>query len=480
MLFNAYDFLLAFLPVTLLGHGFLVRRDPRKAAVWLVLCSLFFYGHWYPPYLLLLLGSVGFNWVMGGRVAPGAADEGVRYRRLTAGVVANLGLLGWFKYAGFLAWNVSAVTGLELAITVALPLAISFFTFQQIAYLVDAYRGLTHDHDVLDYLLFVSFFPQLIAGPIVHHAEMLEQFGAGRVPTDEDRAVGWTIFTLGLAKKVLIADGLAAWADAGFDGVAAGHELTVMAAWTSTFAYTFQLYFDFSGYSDMAIGLARLFGIRLPANFEAPYRAPNIIEFWRRWHMTLSRFLRDYLYFPLGGNRRGKAARYRNLMITMVLGGLWHGAGWTFVIWGGLHGSYLMINHGWRAVRGGGGGRLETLAGRALTLAAVVFGWVFFRAASVGDALTVLRGMAGLDGIAFGSPAPVILGGLLVCLAITQWAPTSQAFMSRYRPVLESDHLVAPRWAWSPTVGWALVTGFVALICVPVLERADAFLYWQF
>jgi len=274
---------------------------------------------------------------------------------LVAGIVLNLSALGWFKYANFIASTVDrwVEAGFTLA-PIVLPLAISFFTFQQIAYLVDAYRTARSEPDWLQYALFVSFFPQLIAGPIVHHREMLPQFDevGRRGPALRDLEVGATIFAIGLFKKVVIADGVAPWSTEVFESVALGAWPGLVESWGAALAYTFQLYFDFSGYSDMAVGLGLLFGIRLPLNFASPYRATSIVEFWRRWHITLSRFLRDYLYIPLGGNRRGPARRYLNVMITMVLGGLWHGAGWTFIAWGALHGVYLLINYAWRAVLG--------------------------------------------------------------------------------------------------------------------------------
>jgi D-alanyl-lipoteichoic acid acyltransferase DltB (MBOAT superfamily) len=304
------------------------------------------------------------------------------------------------------------VTGSGIgAETILLPLAISFFTFQQIAYLVDAYEGLTREYNFLHYCLFVTFFPQLIAGPIVHHREMLPQFASDTIYrfNQSTFTAGLTTFCLGLFKKVIIADGAATYATPVFDAAEAGEILTFFEAWTGAFGYTIQLYFDFSGYSDMAIGLGMMFGIRLPLNFFSPYKAVNIIDFWRRWHMTLSRFLRDYLYIPLGGSRRGKVRRYVNLMVTMLLGGLWHGAGWTFVAWGALHGFYLVVNHAWHAVRRSLGHNLEktTLAGRTLsrivTLTAVIFAWVLFRAESFGGAMSIISGMVGLNGFALPS-----------------------------------------------------------------------------
>jgi len=272
-----------------------------------------------------------------------------------------------------------------------LPLGISFFTFQKIALLADAYEGKIQSLNFLDYALFVLFFPQLIAGPIVHHSEAMSQFQTRGPVQASVIAMGLTIFAIGLANKVLLADSLAVYATPQFDAAAAGAPLSFLAAWSGALAYTLQLYFDFSGYTDMAIGAALLFGVRLPLNFNSPYKARNIIDFWRRWHMTLSRFLRDYLYIPLGGNRHGKLSRYLNLFITMLFGGLWHGAGWTFIFWGALHGFYLAINHGWEALlaRFGAGdvnpGGARRLGAQVVTFLAVVVGWVSKEAWPSGD-----------------------------------------------------------------------------------------------
>ena len=303
---------------------------------------------------------------------------------------------------------------------IVLPLAISFFTLQQITYLVDANSGETKEYNFLHYCLFVTFFPQLIAGPIVHHREMLPQFEQSSAYrfVQSNFASGTAIFLLGLFKKVVLADGVAVYATPVFNAAEAGAVLTFFEAWTGATAYTFQLYFDFSGYSDMAIGIARMFNINLPLNFNSPYKAVNITEFWRRWHMTLSRFLRDYLYIPLGGNRKGKTRRHVNLMITMLLGGLWHGAGWTFVAWGALHGFYLVVNHSWHALRRAlnPNPRSYGIAGQALawliTMNAVVVAWVFFRAESFNGAIAILEGMAGMNGFVLPAQVAAVIPGL--------------------------------------------------------------------
>ena len=348
MLFNSYVFIFLFLPITFAVWRALCARKKLVAAIyWLLTASLFFYGYWNPPYLLLLLASIAVNFVIQKKIAQSRPSPSAKSYML-AGVAANLALIGYFKYANFFAENVASLFGASWHnLDIFLPLGISFFTFQQIACLVDTYHGKLGVMPFRHYALFVSFFPQLIAGPIVLADKIIPQFSDKKIfcLSWKSICVGLTLFSIGVFKKVIIADTFSPWTALAFE---AEHPLTLLEAWGGALAYTIQLYFDFSGYSDMALGLASFFNIKLPLNFNSPYKAKSIIDFWRRWHMTLSAFLRDYLYIPLGGNRRGKARRYVNLMATMLLGGLWHGAGWTFVIWGGLHGLYLTVNHFWR------------------------------------------------------------------------------------------------------------------------------------
>ena len=528
MLFNSYHFIFLFLPLTLAGFFWIGRFGHEAAIGWLVAASLFFYGWWNPVYLWLILISMLVNYGIGS-ILGHAYTNGQSARAklwLTLGVAFNLGLLGWFKYANFAVGTVNDALGTDFHLqAIVLPLAISFFTFQQIAYLADAYQGITRDYRLSHYLLFVTFFPQLIAGPIVHHGEMLPQFmqrGTLRARWD-NIAIGSTIFAIGLFKKAVLADGIAPFATPVFDAAARGESLTLLDAWGGALAYTCQLYFDFSGYSDMAIGGARLFGIRLPLNFHSPYKAISIVEFWRRWHMTLSRFLRDYLYIPLGGNRNGPVARYRNLLLTMLLGGLWHGAGWTFVLWGALHGLYLVINHAWHRLT-----RrlppipwlpsiLTRLLAWLVTFLAVVIGWVFFRSANLEAALGMLRGMAGLNGIALPNAIAVRLGELwallsdwgaqsylgggetftltwiwiVALLAVAFLAPNTQQIMAHADPALtpyrgdpSQELRLLPRLSghrlWRPTRGWALAAGVVGALGVLSLTRVSEFLYFQF
>lgn len=380
MLFNSYIFIFLFLPVVFFGFFWVAKTSHRLAALWLVVASLFFYGWWNPKFVLLLLGSITFNYALS--YAIGHAKN-VRQSKLllVSAIIANLLLLGVFKYANFFIEATNQFGAQFGMVDIVLPLGISFFTFTQIAFLVDVNRGITREYNFIHYLLFVTWFPHLIAGPVLHHRQMMPQFALPNVyrVDSEAIAVGFTIFTIGMFKKVILADQFALYATPVFDGAASGVQSMFFEAWIGALAYTLQLYFDFSGYSDMAIGLSRLFNIRLPLNFDSPYKASNIVDFWRRWHMTLSTFLRDYLYIPLGGSRHGQLNRYRNLIATMLLGGLWHGAGWNFVLWGGLHGLYLAINHGWHALTGSAtSGRVAHVFGVLLTFTAVTVAWVFF------------------------------------------------------------------------------------------------------
>ena len=516
MLFNSVEFIFAFLPVTVAVFFAIAQFNHLAASGWLTLTSLFFYGWWNPRYVPLLLASIAFNYLCGYRLAHLASVDRRRAAKLllTFAVVANLALLGYYKYAGFFSEVLSSVIGGNFRIaSLVLPLGISFFTFTQIAFLVDAYRGLAREYNPVHYGLFVSYFPHLIAGPILHHKEMMPQFQDAKTyrANGEDFAVGLTIFFIGLFKKTVIADGVAPYASPLFTSPG---QPDLLAAWGGALAYTFQLYFDFSGYSDMAIGLSRVFGVKLPLNFDSPYKAVNIIEFWRRWHMTLSRFLRDYLYFSLGGNRKGPARRYVNLLLTMVLGGLWHGAGWTFVMWGTLHGVYLVINHAWQAVRTRPSKpeRQSTALGRAsarlITFIAVVIGWVFFRSTNFGDALAIIRGMAGFNGVAF--PAGIAsrmgllsdvlqslgieltVGGgtrfvfqyawIIALLPIVMFAPNTQELMARCQPALDFRDTTArlPRLLWRPATGWAALMSLVTAAGLLSLSRVSEFLYYQF
>lgn len=509
MLFNSYEFLFGFVPIVLLGAHFLAGRGRQRLSVaWLVAMSLFFYGWWNPAFLGLMIGSVVFNFLVGSFLARHRLTRGAKLA-LAGGILVDLGSIGYFKYAGFLVSAAGHAIGASWTLPeIVLPLAISFFTFQQIAYLVDAYRGETEEHDLLNYFLFVTFFPQLIAGPIVHHRDMLPQFlrqGAARLRVNH-LAVGFTIIAIGLFKKVIIADSVAGYATPVFAAADRGVALQFLEAWSGVLAYSFQIYFDFSGYSDMAVGLARLFGIRLPVNFFSPYKADNIVEFWRRWHISLSRFLRDYLYFPLGGGRAGIPARYRNILVTMLLGGLWHGAGWNFIIWGGLHGLYICINHAWQYVKrrlGFPAGPLAAwtrLPSRALTFLAVTVAWVFFRAETFDGALVMLEAMSSPGNLA--SPRQFLMAGnqsvfaafgpsfifflLYLLLGAVWYLPNTYELMVRYRPAIDSyGHLrgaaaLRSRFVWRMSRGWAVTAGLVAALAIFGMGNVSEFLYFRF
>jgi len=425
VLFHSFEFLLLFLPLVCAGFFLIGRYSPRLGASWLALSSLVFYGYWNPRFVLLILASITFNYLLARRIAA-RQDTGTARHLLWLAVSLNLALLAYFKYANFFLEAANAALGNDWSSPqILLPLGISVFTFTQIAFLVDVYRGLTREYRFVNYLLFVAYFPHLIAGPIIHHRQIMPQFDNldNHRARADNFAVGLSIFMIGLAKKVLLASSFAEYADPIFDGADQGLAPTLAAAWVGALAYTLQIYFDFSGYSDMAIGISRLFGIRLPENFNSPYKARSIIDFWRRWNMTLSQFLRDYLYIPLGGNRRGPVRRYTNLAITMLLGGLWHGANWTFVVWGGLHALYLAVNHGWneltRNVRRPGLWPSRFI-GIALTFVAVVVGWVFFRCSTLDGAWRMLAGLVDLRHI---SEVGLLSGGGLDRLLIEYWIP---------------------------------------------------------
>lgn len=483
MLFNSYTFILAFLPATLLLFFLIARANHGAARLFLLLASFAFYAWWSFEYGLLIVATIVINYAFGLTIQR-LSEAGHRHARLLLAVAigSNLLLLGYFKYRNFFIDNVNTLTGMDWPLSpLVLPLAISFHTFQQIAYLVDSYRRKVEQPTLTDYALFVLFFPQLIAGPIVHHYQILPQFKGSRFFTfnSDSFAAGLSFFVMGLAKKVLLADPLASVADPIFDG-AADDAPALSQAWVGVLAYTLGLYFDFSGYSDMAVGLARMFGLRLPYNFNSPYKATSIIDFWRRWHITLSLWLRDYLYVPLGGNRHGKVRRYANLMVTMLLGGLWHGAAWNFVFWGLLHGLYLVINHGWLALQAnlerGRSIALPPPVAWLLTFTAVAFAWVFFRSTTAQHAFAMVEGMIGVHGLHDSALAAVLGPGkamlLAAALAIVLLMPNTQQLVDG------SDDRTWLRWR--PTMAWAgAITGLL-LASLTQMSAVREFIYFQF
>jgi len=368
----------------------------------LVFASLFFYSWWDVSYLPLILSSILFNYLIGTTLSQSNANNKIKLTKtfskksvLVFGIVCNVALLGYFKYTDFFLENFNGIFDSNIPLQhIILPLGISFFTFTQIAFLVDAYKNEVKEYDLIRYMLFVTYFPHLLAGPILHHKEMMPQFAniRNKVINYKNIALGLFVFSIGLFKKVVIADTFAVWATQGFDTATT---LSFFEAWATSLSYTFQLYFDFSGYTDMAIGASLLFNIKLPINFNSPYKATNIQDFWRRWHITLSRFLRDYIYIPLGGNQKGSFRTYSNLMATFVIGGLWHGAGWTFVFWGFLHGLALVIHRIWQSL----GLRLWNGLAWFITFNFINIAWVFFRAKEWEDAMKVLKGMSDISSL---------------------------------------------------------------------------------
>jgi alginate O-acetyltransferase complex protein AlgI len=449
------------------------------------------------------------NYVLGSRMQR-CEVETSRRLWLIAGLVANLFWLVQFKYAAFLVENLNGVLGTDWPVPPqTLPLGISFFTFQQIAFLCDVHQRRMVVPSPLKFGLFVTFFPQLIAGPIVRPDELLPQLWRPRQPGASDLAVGLTLFALGLFKKTVLADGVAGYASPLFAATAHGYSPTLLEAWGAALAYAFQLYFDFSGYSDMAIGSARLFGVRLPCNFDSPYQATSIGDFWRRWHMTLSRFLKEFVYIPLGGSRCPAWRRTMNLVDTMLLAGLWHGAGWTYVVWGGLHGVLLAVDHAWQQRCSGKATRVSWWA-RPVTFLAVVAGWVLFRAESLPTAGRLYAGLVGGNGVVLPEkwlhgPEPLraawsalagcginferlphfdglqqiaVLAGLY---AVTQWAPNSNAWLRRMEQWAEQeDAIPVARWGWSPSLAWGLGIGLLGATAILRMTAVSEFVYFQF
>jgi alginate O-acetyltransferase complex protein AlgI len=470
---------------------------------------------------MLLIFSVLFNYTIGSLINKVDNRSDIHKQYFVIGIVANLVILCYYKYAGFFANISNDLFGSHITLgKIVLPLAISFFTLQQISYLFDAYRGEAKQFDFISYAASVTFFPHLIAGPIVRYRDLVPQFSLAAVNkryNSLDLVVGLTIFSIGLFKKVVLGDTIAVHANTAFATVAAGGSATLLEAWGAVMAFNFQIYFDFSGYSDMAIGLARLFGIRLPINFDSPYKAVNFIDFWRRWHITLTNFMRDCLYFPLGGSRKGVPRQYLNIMIIMLICGLWHGAGWTFVLWGGLHGLYIVINHLWLSLRRRWGHDLDhptwygTIFARCITLSALLFSIAIFRADNLHTAWSMIKGLAGCHGVilpvyhlkAFGLGflEPVLAGwniqvgttsllgrypleGMLICWLIVWFMPNTQEIMSRAEPALHY-HLQASEGTWTwlrwrPTPFWALVCGILATLALIMMAKPNPFLYYQF
>ena len=542
MLFNSPEFLLGLLPVSLLGFFCLGQLGfHRTAILWLTIVSLFFYGWWNVFYVPLLLCSIMFNFFVGEKLRLGGSRLW-----LIAGVSGNVILLGYYKYTGFLTQVISDMSGLNWAVPhIVLPLAISFFTFQQIAYLVDCRAGLVKEASLLNYTAFITFFPHLIAGPITHHKEIIPQFQSMRLfkPQPLALALGVTIFLVGLFKKVAIADSVAQFANPVFDAAAHDQPLTAIDAWIGAFAYTLQLYFDFSGYSDMAIGAGILFGIRLPQNFSSPLKAANIVEFWQRWHMTLTRFITSYIYNPIVLTwSRSRARRKLPLvlpgrttpgafislllipvMLSMSISGIWHGAGYQFLLWGALHGIYIVSYHLWRELKtriwphGAGKARFGRPLGIALTLTCVVLSMVLFRSVNATTAMHMLSCMFGANGVVIpqGVANLPVVGGLVHALDLkigkqmflysdplmliapllvfVLTAPNTYELMGDYDTALMTKPAKVPvdvnRWRlsfpdirWRPSVGYSICVGIIAFVTLTkmVSNAPSEFIYFRF
>jgi D-alanyl-lipoteichoic acid acyltransferase DltB (MBOAT superfamily) len=485
MLFNSFIYLLLFLPVV---TGFYLWLNSKRliipAKIWLVVASLFFYAYWKIDFLSIIIASIVVNYITGiflskridinERPDTDKKDRIKKKAVLFFGIAFNVGLLGYFKYADFFIANVNQVVGSMIPLPeITLPLGISFFTFQQISYLVDSFHGKTGEYNFLNYALFVSFFPQLIAGPIVHHKEMMPQFARLKNKFLDWRNIYAGLFLIGagLCKKVIIADTFGLWVSQGFSNP---ENLNFLTAWAASLSYTVQLYFDFSGYTDMAIGSALLINIRLPQNFNAPYRSLNIQEFWRRWHITLGRFLRDYIYIPLGGNRKGTKRVYINLFITFFIGGVWHGAGWTFVMWGAMHGFALCLHRVWTKM----GLRLPAIPAWLLTFLFVNCAWVIFRAKDLVQAKTILAHMVNVRSANWEMLTPgniINASGLNVWLFLLLLLLVFQDTI--YKTTQEWSKKLKPRMAWSLATASAFVVSFILLMNQ---NRFSEFIYFQF
>ena len=479
MLFNSYEFLFAFLPITFIGFFILGKYASKDAAtLWLVSASFFFYGWWDYRYVPLLFASICFNYLIGRQLEKNNGNKSV----LSFGILGNVLLLGYFKYTDFFLASVNMAMGTDYfsLLHIALPLGISFFTFTQTAYLVDAYRGETKNESFLTYCEFVTIFPHLIAGPIINHKEMIPQFVADKTfkPDYKNIAMGITLFAMGLFKKVIIADRFALWANFAFTHT---DSLTFIEAWVGALSYTLQLFFDFSAYSEMAIGLGLMFNLKFPVNFNLPYKSTSIIDFWRRWHMTLGTWVRDYLYIPMGGNRHGELSKMKNLFLSMLIIGLWHGAGWTFIFWGAMHGAALMINHQWRRLNIS----LPKYFNWGITFLCVMLLWVFFRADSFSSAWNVITAMTDIYNI--GVPKNILPDNYVSYLSIygitaSDWRLPSDlhviiALITVFSLLPSPMDLMKK---FSPNLKWALLTILLLIYSITSLNSYSEFLYFQF
>lgn len=472
MLFNSIEFLFIFLPITLFIYfGLNKLKLIKMATAWLVIASLAFYSYWKIDYLPLILISMLFNYSVGSTLT---SDKNLRINRKLVMIFAigvNVGLLCYYKYFDFLIENINALFSTNFNyMNIMLPLAISFFTFQQIAYIVDSYEHKTNEYDFLTYSLFVTFFPQLIAGPIVHHKEMMPQFAnlRNRFINHKNISIGLFLLAIGLFKKVMIADTFSIFVKGTFDEVAV---LTCFEAWCASISYTMQLYFDFSGYCDMAMGIGYLFNIVLPQNFNSPYKADSIQDFWRRWHMTLSRFLRDYIYIPLGGNRKGELKTYRNLFLTFLIGGIWHGANWTFIIWGIMHGLATCIHRLWKSFNI----KMPHFIAIIITFLFINTTWVYFRASSIDKANQIILSMLGQNGF-----APIIINKLRFSFENESLKLSILLLLASFVLVFFIKNSTEFAKKLQPNKLYLTVTLILLIISVLSINKVSEFLYFQF
>ena len=472
MLFNSIEFLFIFLPITFFIYfGLNKLKLVKMATAWLVIASLSFYSYWKLEYLPILLVSMLFNYSVGSTLT---SDNKLRINKrfiMIFAIIMNIALLAYYKYFDFIIENINSIFKQDFNyMNILLPLAISFFTFQQIAYIVDSYEGKTKEYDFLTYALFVTFFPQLIAGPIVHHKEMMPQFEKlrNRFINHKNISIGLFLLSIGLFKKVMIADYFSIFVRGTFDGLAV---MTFFESWCASIAYTFQLYFDFSGYCDMAMGIGYLFNIVLPQNFNSPYKAVNIQDFWRRWHMTLSRFLRDYIYIPMGGNRKGTIKTYTNLFITFLIGGLWHGANWTFVIWGALHGFAMCIHRLWKNFNF----KMPHFVAVIITFLFANFTWVYFRASSIEVGNKIISSMLGLNGF-----APIVIDKLRFSFENGSLKLSLLLLISTIILVFFIKNSV--EFAKKFKQNWIFFSATLILLTISILSinKVSEFLYFQF
>ena len=460
LIFNSFEFIFVFLPIVLLLFYGIGRFNIPIAKAWLLLASLFFYAYWNPSYLPLVLISMVINYLIGSFLSKSNKAK-MRKAALIIGIIFNVGLLSYYKYFDFFIQNVNGFFETNLPLQqILLPLAISFYTFTQIAYLVDSYRMETKEYNFLNYGLFVTFFPHLIAGPIVHHKQLAPQFNEKEsyYVNYSNFSKGLMIFAIGLFKKVAIADTFAKWANEGYASV---ETLSFIDSWVTTLSYTLQLYYDFSGYSDMAVGLALLFNIVMPINFNSPYKALDIQDFWRRWHITLSSFLTTYFYIPLGGNRKGKVRTYVNIFIIFLVSGIWHGAGWTFIVWGTLHGIASIICRFWKVA----GYKMNKWLAWFITFMFVHFAWVFFRAVSIDEAFIMFQKMFMID---FDIPTTMsMLKTLLLILfglCLAWFAKNSMEIVDQHKR----------------SAGMAVFIALLLFYSVMQLQQVSEFLYFNF